>query len=129
MAGYKVLVIEDQQMNMELIADILSFNGYKVIEAETAEVGIELAKTEKPSLILMDIGLPGIDGYEATRILKKDSNTKEIPIVALTSHAMRGDDGKSISAGCSGYITKPINTREFPKTVAAYLPQQKEETE
>jgi CheY-like chemotaxis protein len=99
----------------------LEVAGYKVLQAETAETGIEMARAEAPDLILMDIGLPGMDGLTATGILKQDQLTKDIPIIALTSHAMKEDKEKVLAAGCDGYITKPIDTREFPKLVAHFL--------
>ena len=108
-------------MNLELATDLLEVAGYVVIQAETAEEGIKLAKTELPDLILMDIGLPGMDGLTATGVLKQEPMTKKIPIVALTSHTMRGDKGKMLTAGCDGYIAKPIDTREFPKAVARFI--------
>ena len=121
MAGQKILIVEDNPMNMELAADLLEASGYIVIQAGAAEEGIELARAESPDLILMDISLPGMDGLEATAVLKKESATKDINVVALTAHAMKGDKEKALAAGCSGYITKPINTREFPKTVARFI--------
>ena len=121
MSGEKILVIEDTPMNMELVTDVLEVVGYNVIQAETAETGIEKARTERPDLILMDIGLPGMDGLTAAGILKRDQLTKDIPIIALTSHAMQDDEERIMTAGCDGYITKPIDTREFPKTVAGFI--------
>src|SRR5262245_20481556 len=113
MAGDKVLLVEDHPLNMELAADILENAGYRVLQAADAERGIAIAKAEQPALILMDVGLPGIDGLEATRMLKRDPATREIPIVALTSHAMKGDAEKALAVGCAGYISKPIDTRVF----------------
>ena len=121
MRGEKILVVEDTPMNMELTTDLLEVAGYEVIQAETAETGIERARAEAPNLILMDIGLPGMDGLTATAILKQDRSTKDIPIIALTSHAMKEDKERIMAAGCDGYITKPIDTREFPKTVARLI--------
>ncbi len=117
----KILVIEDTPVNMELVTDLLEVAGYKVIQAETAETGIERAQAEHPDLILMDIGLPGMGGLTAAGILKRDQLTKDIPIIALTSHAMQDDEERIMAAGCDGYITKPIDTREFPKTVAGFI--------
>ena len=117
----KILVIEDTPINMELVTDLLEVAGYKVVQAETAETGIEKARAEAPDLILMDIGLPGMDGLTATGILKRDQLTKDISVIALTSHAMKDDEEKIMAAGCDGYITKPIDTREFPKLVANLL--------
>ena len=121
MIAQKILVIEDLPINMELVTDLLELAGYKVFQAETAETGIEMARTEFPDLILMDIGLPGMDGLTATGILKQDRSTEGIPIIALTSHAMKGDEKKVLAAGCDGYITKPIDTRELPQTVARFI--------
>lgn len=117
----RILIIEDNPVNMELFTDLLEINHYNVIQAISAEEGIVAARKEKPDLILIDIALPGMDGLTATSLLKKDEETKSIPVVALTAHAMRGDEEKAQSSGCSGYITKPINTREFAGTVAKYL--------
>ena len=121
MAGEKVLVIEDNPMNMQLAVDLLEVAGYAVLQAETAEKGIGVAKAELPDLILMDISLPGMDGLTATGIIKKDPKMKDTPIVALTAHAMRGDEEKAMAAGCVGYITKPIDTKKFPETVSRYV--------
>ena len=120
MVDKKILVIEDHPMNRELVVDLLEAAGYIVLPAENAEQGIERARTEVPGLILMDIGLPGMDGLTATKKLKQDEKTRNIPVVALTSHAMKGDEQKALAAGCAGYITKPIDTRTFPQTVARF---------
>ncbi len=121
MAEGKVLVIEDNPMNLQLAVDLLEVAGFAVLQAETAEKGIELAKTELPDLILMDISLPGMDGLTATGILKQDPDIKDIPIVALTAHAMKGDEEKALSAGCIDYITKPIDTKSFPKILGRFI--------
>ncbi len=121
MAGEKILIVEDNLMNMELATDLLDASGYVVIQAGMAEKGIELARAESPDLILMDISLPGMDGLEATGVLKQDPTTKGIPVIAMTAHAMKGDEEKVLAAGCDGYITKPIDTREFSKTVARFI--------
>jgi CheY-like chemotaxis protein len=117
----KVLLIEDNLMNMELATDLLETAGFQVLKAERAENGIAMAAAQQPDIILMDIGLPGMDGLEATRRLKLDARTARIPIVALTASAMRGDDNKAQLAGCCAYIAKPIDTRLFAKTVAAFM--------
>ncbi len=109
-------------MNMELAADLLETAGYTVLKAGEAETGMDLARTKGPDLILMDISLPGIDGLAATRKLKSDAVTESIPIVALTAHAMKGDEEKALAVGCAGYLTKPIDTRTFCKTIAKFLP-------
>jgi putative two-component system response regulator len=121
MSGEKVLVVEDNVMNMELVLVLLTQAGYSVLQAVNAEAGIELAKRESPRLILMDVSLPGMDGLTAVSILKRDSETKEIPIIVMTAHAMRGDDAKARQAGSDAYLTKPINTREFLQMVAQFI--------
>ena len=121
MAGEKILIVEDNPMHLELATDLLEAAGYVVIQAGTAEEGIKLARDEFPDLILMDVGLPGMDGLEATGVLKQDPETKDIPVIAITAHAMKGDEKKALAAGCAGYITKPIDTRAFPKTVTRFI--------
>jgi two-component system, cell cycle response regulator DivK len=116
-----VLIIEDNPKNMKLFKDILQANGYTTIEAVDAKKGIELALAHKPDLILMDIMLPEINGFEAVRILKSDEKTKGILVIALTSFAMAGDKEKAFEAGFDGYITKPINVREFVKEIARII--------
>ncbi|MCC7263192.1 MAG: response regulator [Candidatus Latescibacteria bacterium] len=121
MAGAKILVIEDQPLNLELVRDLLEMGGYVVWSATDAEEGLTLARTAQPDLILMDISLPGMDGLTATRKLKEDSATQQIPVVALTAHAMKGDQEKAQAAGCAGYLTKPVDTRTFVQQVSNYL--------
>lgn len=127
MAGKKILLVEDNPMNMELATDLLEVAGYAVVQAGTAEEGVAMAKTETPDLILMDVRLPGMDGLTATGLLKQDPTTQHIPVIALTAQAMKGDQEKALEAGCNGYITKPINTREFPGEVARALVASREE--
>ena len=117
----KILVVEDNPLNMELTADILGAAGYTVLRAENAERGIALAREESPALILMDISLPGMDGLSAVEILREETETRTIPVVALTAHAMKGDEEKALVAGCDGYITKPIDTRALPGEVAGFI--------
>ena len=119
--GKKVLVIEDNELNMKLVRSMLQLGDFEVAEAENAEKGIQLARDCLPDLMLMDIQLPGMDGLEATRKIKKDKSLDRIPIVALTSYAMQGDEEKALAAGCVGYITKPIDTKVFLKTIEKYL--------
>ncbi|MBU0513198.1 MAG: response regulator [Proteobacteria bacterium] len=121
MAGEKILVVEDNEVNRELVVDLLKIAGYLVLVAGTAEEGLQKAKEEPPDLILMDIGLPGMDGLTATRILKQAPETAHIAVVALTSFAMKGDAERVKEAGCSGYLTKPIDTRTFAQTVASFM--------
>ena len=123
MKSQTVLIIEDNELNMKLVRSMLQLAHYEIVEAQNAERGIELAREHLPNLILMDIQLPGIDGLDATRIIKKDPKLAHIPIVALTSYAMQGDEEKAISAGCTGYIAKPIDTRNFLDILSQYLAQ------
>ncbi|MBI1785635.1 response regulator [Candidatus Sumerlaeota bacterium] len=116
-----VLLIEDNAMNMELASDLLETAGCHVLKADRAKEGIALAVAQQPDIILMDLALPGMDGWEATRRLKQDVRTAWIPVVALTASVMRGDDNRARSAGCCGYIAKPIDTRHFVKTVAGFM--------
>lgn len=125
MPGEKVLIVEDNVMNMELALVLLKQAGYHVLQAVDAEAGIKLAKSESPHLILMDVSLPGMDGLSAVSTLKHDSVTKDIPIIVMTAHAMRGDDAKAKRAGSDAYITKPINTREFLQIVAQFIRPEK----
>lgn len=121
MAEETILIVEDNPANMELATDLLENAGYTVVQATDAEQGIEAARTAPPHLIIMDVGLPGMDGLSASRMLREDATTKDIPIVILTAHAMHGDQEKAFAAGCSGYITKPIDTRSFIKTVSSFI--------
>ncbi len=116
-----ILIIEDEPKNLKLIRDLLQALGYMTMEATNGKQGIELAKAHKPDLILMDILMPVMDGFEATKILKTDAETKNIPIIVLTSHAMKGDEEKMLGIGCDEYITKPIDTREFLKNISEFL--------
>ena len=117
----RILVIEDNETNMYLVGFILRKNKYEVIEARSGEEGVGLAIKEKPDLILMDIQLPGIDGLEATRRIRKSKVDGEVPIIALTSYAMTGDREKALKAGCTGYIEKPINPDTFMGEVKKYF--------
>jgi CheY-like chemotaxis protein len=116
-----VLVIEDDERNMKLVRSLLLLEKYDVLEAQDAERGIHLAREHHPDLILMDIQLPGMDGLTATHSIKADDCLKDIPIVALTSYAMKGDEEKAAVAGCAGYITKPIDTRSFMQTIQRFF--------
>jgi two-component system, cell cycle response regulator len=116
-----ILVIEDNELNLKLAKTLLQRGSFRVLEAADAETGLEIARSAKPDLILMDIQLPGMDGLTATRILKKDPVLKKIPIAAMTSYAMEKDLQKAKEAGCDGYITKPIDTRTFLGTARKFL--------
>jgi two-component system cell cycle response regulator DivK len=116
-----VLVVEDNPANMTLATFLLKSAGYAVLTATDAESGLALARSEQPDLILMDIQLPGMDGLEATAVLKQDAATRDIPVVALTALAMKGDEERIRAAGCDGYIAKPLAYREFLATVSTHL--------
>jgi two-component system cell cycle response regulator DivK len=118
----RILVIEDQEDNRTILRDLLSAAGYELIEAADGEEGVALAAREKPDLILMDIQLPVIDGYEATRRIKGNADLKSTPIIAVTSYALSGDEAKARAAGCDGYVTKPFSPRELLAKVREYLP-------
>ena len=120
-SSQKILVVEDNQDNRELVVKVLKINGYHVIEAVDGEEAIEKTRAENPDLILMDLFIPKIDGYEVTRRLKRDRDLKSIPIIALTAHAMKGDMEVALAAGCDGYIPKPIDVRELPKQIEHFL--------
>jgi len=117
----KVLVVEDNQDNREMVVKVLKHNGYRVIEAVDGEEAVKRAKAENPDLILLDLYIPKMDGYEVTRRLKGDQDLQYIPIIALTAHAMKGDREKALAAGCDGYIAKPINVRELPTQIQHFL--------
>jgi len=117
----KILIVDDNQDGRELVVKILKARGYQTIEAVDGEEALEKVVAERPDLILMDRSLPKIDGYEVSRRLKAQEEFKNIPIVALTAHAMRGDREKALEAGCEGYISKPINVRELPELIMSYL--------
>lgn len=121
MANETILVIEDNELNMKLVRSLLSIGKYEILEAFNAETGIKLAREKKPDLILMDIQLPGMDGLTATKIIKGDPNMQHIPVIAYTSFAMDGDEEKALEVGCVGYITKPLDTKTFLKTLEQYL--------
>ncbi len=116
-----ILVVEDNKLNMKLVRGLIKIGNYRMLEAMDAESGIKLIREERPDLVLMDIQLPGMDGLSATEVIKADPDLKDIPIVALTSYAMQGDKEKALAAGCTGYIAKPIDTRQFLETVSQYL--------
>jgi two-component system cell cycle response regulator DivK len=117
----KVLVVEDNAANMKLARFLLESAGHTVIGAMDAETGLTLARNGQPNLILMDIQLPGMDGLEATALLKGDDATRAIPVIALTALAMKGDEERIRTAGCDGYIAKPLAYREFLATIAGQL--------
>ena len=117
----RILIVDDNPLNMKLASDVLGREGFTVERAQDAEEAQAILKHRLPDLILMDIALPGMDGLTLTRLLKADARLRDIPIVALTASAMKGDDEKAMAAGCAGYITKPIDTRSFGRLVREFL--------
>jgi two-component system cell cycle response regulator DivK len=116
-----ILIIEDNPVNMRLAQLILETAGHEVLQAVNAQDGLEIARSQSPAMILMDIQLPGMDGLTATRLLKQDIQTRHIKIIALTAFAMKGDEEKMRAAGCDDYIAKPIRYKEFLETIGALL--------
>jgi two-component system cell cycle response regulator DivK len=114
----RILVVEDQADNMQILRDLLTSAGYELIEAKDGEEGVKVATAERPDLILMDIQLPLLDGYEATRRIKSDPALRAIPIIVVTSYALSGDEAKAREAGCDGYVPKPFSLAK----VRTYLP-------
>ncbi len=119
----RILVIEDQEDNRRIVRDLLTSAGYEMIEAGTGEEGLTLAEASPPDLILMDIQLPGMDGYETTRRIKAHPALRRIPIIAVTSYALSGDDAKALEAGCDAYVTKPFSPRALLAKIREYLPK------
>jgi two-component system cell cycle response regulator DivK len=117
----RILIVEDQEDNRKVLRDLLTSAGYEPIEAVTGEEGLTLAETQRPDLILMDIQLPGLDGYEATRRIKANPALRGIPVIAVTSYALSGDDVKAREAGCDAYVTKPFSPRALLATIREYL--------
>jgi two-component system cell cycle response regulator DivK len=116
-----ILVIEDQEDNRRILRDLLTSGGYDVIEAVTGEEGVSSAESHKPDLILMDIQLPGLDGYGATRRIKAIPELNQTPIIAVTSYALSGDDVKAFEAGCDAYFAKPFSPRKLLAKVREFL--------
>jgi CheY-like chemotaxis protein len=119
--GHRILVVDDNVTNLKLIEYLLKAKGYDVHTAVDAESALEAVRGMRPSLVLMDLQLPGMDGLELTRRLKSDPSTREIVIVAVTAYAMKGDEQRALDAGCDGYIAKPIDTRALPQLVESHL--------
>ncbi len=119
--GDLILVVEDNPINLKLVRDILKASGYRVAESTTGEEALDALKFIRPDLILMDIQLPGMDGLRAARLLRDNPETRDIPVVALTAHVMKGDEVRAKEAGCAGYIPKPIEPGNFPRQIAAFL--------
>ena len=119
----RILIIEDQEDNRTILRDLLTAAGYELIEAVDGEEGVKLAQQEKPDLILMDIQLPGIDGYEATRRIRAVPALAAVPIIAVTSYALSGDEAKTRAAGCDGYVAKPFSPRQLLAKIREFLPE------
>jgi CheY-like chemotaxis protein len=125
MAGEPILVVDDNPTNLKLVSYLLTRRGYQVQSAAGAREVLEALQTFRPALILMDMQMPGIDGFELTRRLKADPATKDILIIALTAYAMKGDEERVRAAGCDGYLPKPIDTRALPLKVASWIAGEK----
>ena len=115
------MVVEDNEKNRKLMRVVLKAKGYNIIEATTGEEALNLLKNQKPDIILMDIQLPGIDGLTLIKQIKASVVTKDIPIIAVTAYAMKGDEQKILDTGCNAYVSKPINTQELPLIVEKYI--------
>jgi len=117
----RILVVEDQEDNRRILRDMLGNAGYELIEAESGEEAVIAVEAQRPDLILMDIQLPIMDGYEAARRIKSNPEMKAVPIIAVTSYALAGDEAKALAAGCTAYITKPYSPRALLAKVREYL--------
>ena len=120
--GKRILAIDDQEDNRRIFRDLFTSAGYEVIEAEDGETGVAAAEAHVPDLILMDIQLPGIDGYEATRRIRTIPALAKTPIIAVTSYALSGDEAKTREAGCDGYVAKPFSPRQLLAKIREFLP-------
>ena len=116
-----VLVVEDQEDNRQILRDLLGSAGVRMVEAHDGQQAVAMAQSERPDLILMDIQLPLVDGYEATRRIKRDPALKHIPIIAVTSYALSGDEKRALEAGCDAYIAKPYSTRHLLAKIGQFL--------
>lgn len=121
---HSILVVEDNDMNMQLVEYLLEEAGYGILKASSGEEALRLAASGSPSLVLMDIHLPGVDGLSVAREMKETEGMAEVPILALTAHAMRGDRDRFLEAGCDGYISKPIDVKTFIPSIRRYLPEE-----
>jgi len=121
MPGRRILVVEDNPLNLQLVRDVLTAFEYDVVEAHSGEEGVDLAGTCSPDLVLMDLQLPGIDGYEALRLLRQDPRLGSVPVVAVTAFAMKEDRERTAREGFDGYLGKPISVRALPEQVSQFL--------
>jgi len=117
----KILLVEDNEMNRDMLSRRLARRGYEVVVAVDGEAGVRMAQSEAPELILMDMSLPGLDGWDATRQIKADPATRAVPVIALTAHAMAGDREKSLAAGCDDFDTKPVDFERLLGKIQALL--------
>lgn len=117
----KILMVEDTEDNRQIVRDLIATTGYELIEAADGAAGVAAAAAQKPDLILMDIQLPIMDGYEATRLIKSDPALRHIPIIAVTSYALSGDEARALAAGCDGYVAKPFSPRQLLAKVQEFL--------
>ncbi|TLG78786.1 response regulator [Methylocystis sp. B8] len=120
-----ILIVEDNELNMKLFNDLLESNGYATLCTKSGFEAISLARSHRPDLILMDIQLPEVSGLEVTRMLKEDENLRDIPVVAITAFAMKGDEEKILQGGCEAYLSKPISVAKFLETVNSFLPEKR----
>jgi two-component system cell cycle response regulator DivK len=121
--GKCILIVEDTEDNRQILRDLLTVAGFDLVEAHDGEAGVVAAGEHKPDLILMDFQLPVLDGYEATRRIKANPATRDIPVIAVTSYALSGDEAKAMEVGCSGYIAKPFSPRKLLAKVREFLPE------
>ena len=117
----KILLVEDNEMNRDMLSRRLQRKGFEVVIAVDGQEGVDMATSETPDLILMDLSLPVMDGWEATRRIKADDGTNGIPVIALTAHAMQGDEDKALEAGCDDYDTKPVNFKRLLEKIRKFL--------
>ena len=117
----KIRIVEDNEMNRDMLSRRLQRKGFEVVLAVDGQAGVDMATAESPDLVLMDLSLPVMDGWEATRHLKADEATRNIPVIALTAHAMQGDEQKALEAGCDDYDTKPVNFSRLLEKINKYL--------
>ena len=118
-----ILVVEDQEDNRQILRDLLGSAGFQMVEAHDGEQALLVARSQRPDLILMDIQLPILDGYEATRAIKRDPELKHIPVIAVTSYALSGDEARAREAGCDAYVAKPYSTRHLLAKIGQFLEQ------
>jgi two-component system cell cycle response regulator DivK len=119
--GKTVLLVEDNPHNRKIFSGMLTHAGFRVVEAVDGNEAMAKLASDKPHLVLMDLSIPGLDGWECTRRIKGDPATKELPVIALTAHAMRGDEERARAAGCDGYLSKPVSPKKVVEVVKKYL--------